>query len=75
MTIFGESFGCLFLATVRNVKKFLAVARHGQTKMFSNMLNIYRVYHKCCRVVENEIKHRIVNQLSWLFINVISITF
>ena len=39
LTIFGNIFGCLFLATVRNVKKFLAVARHGQTKMFPNMDN------------------------------------
>ena len=38
--VFGEYFGSLFLATVRNVKKFLAVARHGQTKLFPNMVNI-----------------------------------
>ena len=37
----GEYFGCLFLATVRNVKNFLA--KHGQTKMFPNMVNIYRI--------------------------------
>ena len=30
LKIFGEYLGCLFLATVRNVKKFLVVARYGQ---------------------------------------------
>ena len=33
-------FGCGFLATGRDVKKFLAVARHGQPKNSPNMVNI-----------------------------------
>ena len=35
---FGESFGCGFLATARNIKKFLAFAKHGQPNGSENLL-------------------------------------
>ena len=54
LTIFGEYFGCLFIATVRNVKKFLAVARHGQTKIFPNMVNIYIKLQSSASSAEHE---------------------
>ena len=38
---FWEFFGYGSLATARNVKKFLAIARHGQPKNSPNMVNIY----------------------------------
>ena len=41
LDIFGEFFGCGFLTTARNVKKFLAVAMHGHPKTSPNMVNIY----------------------------------